>query len=360
MASIAIHPIKSVRQTRLLTNEQMLSVNRTDKQILSAMDEDTYEELVASWAYMCLKSKYEDVYQIGGTGDHGIDILAYTSISERKCDIYQCKHYQNSVTATTVFPEICKILYFVYLDEIPVPENYFIVAPKGLSTSLLKWFVKPESIKKEVKDNWNKYSKKITSKGSIGLSPELEIFIDCFDFFKFKFISQDKFISRIRENKHLYHQYFGFRKSDIERVNMDVPPKTTIEESTYISHLLNAYNEIEPYTSLENIDTSKFADHYARARKTFWKAESLRKISEDNSPGETDEFAEFMDDMELHVADVYEDDYENGLERNKKVISEAKKYTPKRARIISEEISSGEKMGVCYHLSNNNRLIWVK
>lgn len=360
MTSIAIHPIKSVKQTRTLTNEQMLSVNRTDKQILSAMDENTYEELVASWAYMCLKPKYEDVYQIGGAGDHGIDVLAYTSLSKKECDIYQCKHYQNSVTATIVFPEICKILYFAFLNEIPVPKNYFIVAPKGLSTSLLKWFVKPKSIKSEVKNNWNKYSKNITSKGSIALSPELETFIDGIDFHKFSFISQDNFICRIRENKHLYHQYFGFRKSDIERVNIDAPTRATIEESTYISHLLSAYNEIGPPTSLENIGTSKYAVHYARARKTFWITESLRKISEDNSPGETDEFAEFMDDMELHVADVYEDDYENGLERNKKVISEAKKYTPKRARIISDEISSGEKMGVCYHLSNNNRLIWVK
>ena len=83
-------------------------------------------------------------------------------------------------------------------------------------------------------------------------------------------------------------------------------------------------------------------------------------MSEENSPGDKDEFEEFKTDIEYHVADTYESEFENGFERNKAVIGDSKSFTPKSERIISGEISSREKIGACYHLSNDNRLIWVK
>lgn len=83
-------------------------------------------------------------------------------------------------------------------------------------------------------------------------------------------------------------------------------------------------------------------------------------MSEENSPGDTDEFGELKKDMYLHVSDIYEEDYSNALLRNKEVIKEAKNFLPKSDRIISGEIGPGEKMGLCYHLSNDNKLIWKK
>ena len=71
-------------------------------------------------------------------------------------------------------------------------------------------------------------------------------------------------------------------------------------------------------------------------------------MSEENSPGDKDEFEEFKTDIEYHVADTYESEFENGFERNKAVIGDSKSFTPR------------EKIGACYHLSNDNRLIWVK
>ncbi len=171
-------------------------------------------------------------------------------------------------------------------------------------------------------------------------------------------MSPDKFLEDLYENKHLYHQYFGVRLSDIVRVKMDVPKEVGQSEATYVSHLIDAYSESGEIDGLRSVAKSRFSDHFTRARKTFWIAESLRKISEDNSPGETDEFADFMEDMELHVADVYEEDYSTGLERNKEVIAEAKKYTPKASHIISGQIGAGENIGACYHPYNNDNLLW--
>lgn len=71
---------------------------RKDNEILSAMDEDTYEEFIATWAYYCVKNKaegYQDVLRIGGPGDGGMDVAAFYHQENRDCDIYQCKHYNS-------------------------------------------------------------------------------------------------------------------------------------------------------------------------------------------------------------------------------------------------------------------------
>ena len=62
-----------------LKEELLFTETRRALDILKTMDEDTYEELVASWAYWCLKKDYEDVMRIGGSGDKGIDVIAYYS-----------------------------------------------------------------------------------------------------------------------------------------------------------------------------------------------------------------------------------------------------------------------------------------
>lgn len=358
---LKISPIGPVERKHVLSPQQLFIQDRTEKEILFSMDEDTYEELVASWAFSCLRHKYCEVYRIGGAGDHGVDVLAKLS-SLNEFDIYQCKHYNNSLSASVVIPEVCKILYFIYLNEIPMPQNYFFVAPKSLNASMLKIVSQSESIRKEVLDNWSKYSCKISDKLDTKLTDNLKSFINKFEFSRFQVISPDGFLERLRENKNLYHQYFGVRRENIQRIETPIPKDVQGTEATYITHLVNAYNSVsdENVVTVDNISSTSFHRHFSRARECYWLAESLRKMSEENSPGDKDEFEEFKNDMEYHVADTYEGDYENGYERNKAVIADSKSFSPKSERIISGEISSGEKIGACYHLSNDNRLIWIK
>lgn len=81
---------------------------RKDNEILSAMDEDTYEEFIASWAYYCVKNKaegYQDVLRIGGPGDGGMDvavfyhqeieIVIYTNVSITTLPLVNLRFYQS-------------------------------------------------------------------------------------------------------------------------------------------------------------------------------------------------------------------------------------------------------------------------
>lgn len=353
--------ISKPKQNHTLSPQQMFLEKRTDTQILDNMDEDTYEELVSTWAYFCLKKKYQHTHRIGGAGDKGVDILAIKSMETRECDIYQCKHYQHSIAASVVLPEICKILYFIYIGELNMPNNYYMVAPKSLNPSLLKIYQNPNELKNKIISEWNRHSSKITSTSKIELTESLRNFIECFDFYKFQIISPDYFISSLRENIHVYNQYFGIHREDIKRIPIPTPDKISSKEAIYIQNLLDAYNEKRPcILTSESVLTSEYQKHFKRARDTFWLAESVRKISEDNSPGDSDEFAELKSDMFFQVADVYDEPHDSGLDKNREVLSEAKKFIPKTDRIISGEISAGEKVGVCYHLSNDNILKWVQ
>ena len=82
-------------------------------------------------------------------------------------------------------------------------------------------------------------------------------------------------------------------------------------------------------------------------------------MGEENCPGDEDEFEELKDDMEGHVADTYEGDYKDAYERVKAVTKTASTM-PKKDRIISGELGPRELKGVCYQLSNEDRLIWKK
>lgn len=100
----------------MLSNEERLRYDITPKERLALMDEDTYEELVAIWAFACLKSKYKDVYRIGGAGDKGRDVCAYIDLSEDKYDLYQCKHYKNALTYSDINIEFGKLIYYSFIQ----------------------------------------------------------------------------------------------------------------------------------------------------------------------------------------------------------------------------------------------------
>lgn len=369
--TMKIEILKEPENKHGLKGAALFNEHRTDKDILKAMDEDTYEELITSWAYWCLKKgkdrKYEDTFRIGGSGDGGIDVIAYYDISKRDCDIYQCKHYDHPVNRGDVIAELGKFLYHVHIGAINIPRNYYLMAPQSLSGPFQRIYSSPDNLKKEIKDSWNKdIASNIEAKKTIKLDESLSTFIDGFNFTIFKFVSPDKLIDDVhqRENRHVYFQYFGVRKDDVQRIKINTPVTHQDYEANYIQYLLDAYNDVKnkdiDHVTSENISDSGFARHFEFSRDEFWMAESIKKMSEENCPGDTDEFKELEKDMLHHIADTYEEKYTDALERVKAVTRHATTLPKKENRIISGELGPGELKGVCFQLSNKNELIWKK
>lgn len=84
---------------------------------------------------------------------------------------------------------------------------------------------------------------------------------------------------------------------------------------------------------------------------------SVKKMSQENCPGDTDEFKELENDMLHHVADTLDEKYDNSFERVKFVTKHATTLPKKENRIISGELGAGELKGVCFHLSNEEHIL---
>lgn len=352
-----------------LPEEELFNQTRNAFDILRTMNEGTYEELVASWAYWCLKdndgSKYEDVMRIGGTGDKGVDVIAYYSQKEKKCDIYQCKHYNHAIKRSELIVEIGKFLYYMSTGDLPIPVSYYLMALQGISPQFQPIYTDANKLKDEMVGNWDKCIASNIEEGKTHkLEGTLKDFIEGFDYSLFKLFSRDKFLRQIIESnkRFVYFQYFGYRKEFLRKIVKEKPVEPEEYEKVYIGHLLDAYNDVDEVSGInkDNVLDSAYGKHYEYARDQFWLAESIKKMSEENCPGDIDEFGELKDDMDAHVQDAYSEDYENAFKCVKAVTDKATSMPLKANRIISGELGTRERKGLCYHLSNENRLIWKK
>ena len=91
--SFEIHPLEKPKaeSPNMLPNDERINPNIVPLEKLRAMDEDTYEDVVAAWAYCCVNSEeYQQVYRVGGAGDKGRDVIAYIDRKNDIFDLYQC------------------------------------------------------------------------------------------------------------------------------------------------------------------------------------------------------------------------------------------------------------------------------
>lgn len=340
---------------------------RKDKDILFTMDEDTYEEFIATWAYYCVKNKaegYQDVLRIGGSGGGGMDVAAFYHQENRDCDIYQCKHYNSPINKSSILPELGKFLYHVFTSVLPCPRTYFLMAPKGLSAKFTHIYTNSGELKSTILKEWDEKISTHIEKGQVFANKgALKTFLQNFDYTIFKFYSPERIIEDLLDsrNRHVYTQYFGVRKEIMERKKIEVPMVLIDYEDNYIRHLLEAYTDANGnfVISKENVRLSKYQSHFKRSREEFWLAESIKKMSVENCPGDCDDFNELMNDMYYHVADIYEEEYDNAYCRLKAVTDKATSFV-KKERIISGELGSPELKGICFQLSNEDRLVWKK
>lgn len=366
---ITINPQSKPKGIYKLPESELFNQTKNAFDILRTMNDNTYEELVASWAYWCLKDndgrKYEDVMRIGGTGDRGIDVIAYYNQKENICDIYQCKHYNHPIRRSDVIAEIGKFMYYMSTGAIPVPESYYLMAPQGIGSHFMQIYGNATKLKKDIIDNWDKdIADNIEEDKQHLFEGRVKEFVEGFDYTRFKLFSPDRFLQQIveSEKRFVYFQYFGYHKEYLRKIVKSKPTELDDYEKVYITHLLNAYNDVKDVTGvdMDTVAGTTFGKHFEYARDQFWLAESIKKMSEENCPGDTDEFGELKDDMDAHVQDTYEEEYEDAFKRVKAVTDKATSMPLKANRIVSGELGTRERKGLCYHLSNENRLIWKK
>ncbi|MBY6269793.1 ABC-three component system protein [Parageobacillus thermoglucosidasius] len=333
----------------------------TPQQRIQVVSSEEFEQIVHEWAYDFLKKKYHAVYQLGGSGDKGRDIIAYIDDTKKLIDIYQCKHYQKPLTPSQYWVEFGKLCYYTFNGDYPVPKNYFIVASQGLGQDLKDYLEKPEKINQALIDNWDKYCRKgITQKKEVILEPKLLSYIQAFDFKIVQEISILRLLDEYSQTKWFKYRFGGGLK---KRPKAEKPPKTLDESERnlpYVIELLKAYSEHENtcFPTVESLNGNEYLkDHFQRQRVDYHSAQSLKRFSRDEFIDE-DPYTEAKEEIYSGVVDICLQDYKSGLIRVNTTLSEARKISLDGNEL--GKINPSDKSGMCHELVNEFRLKWVK
>lgn len=92
---------------------------------VKSYDDKEFELFIREWV-VSLKAGYQ-VRGFGGAGDKGRDVVAKDATG--RYFYYQCKHYDHPLYPSDMFPEFGKLVYYIYTNEIPAPNEYFILCP---------------------------------------------------------------------------------------------------------------------------------------------------------------------------------------------------------------------------------------
>jgi hypothetical protein len=331
-------------------------------QVVEVMPEDEYELYTMEWVYGYLKTKYTKVRIFAGAGDKGRDVVGY--YPDGKVDIYQCKHYDQKISPTTVYPELAKLVYYTYKKDYPVPEKYLMVAPKGCGPAVLDLIAKPAELRKKLIENWETHCRdKITKGSSIELTGEFKEYFEAFDFGVFGDVAPHELLEQHKQTP--YHVLrFGGGLKRYREIIPEAEPEIQNRELRYTSMLFDVYAQRlnSPVDSAEFLRAASehLFKHFGKQRNSFYSAESLEKFSRDNFPDAAPmPFEELKDEAENVLSTTLELNTEkSGYERLLLASQEIKRQNFS-ASPLSAEMKSIDKDGLCHHLANEERIKWI-
>lgn len=356
-------PIEEPKGTGRLSNLQTLqgaTIPAIDRvKLMSAND---YEDYVTEWAHGYLNKVYNSVVHLGGSGDKGRDVIGYLDEAKTECHYYQCKHYDEQLTPSSIFIEIGKLIYYTYTGVVILPIKHYFVAPQGEGPALHDLLLKPDDLRTALINNWgDKCESKITSKTKVILNEALLKYINEFDFSLFGSLQPLEMIDQHRQTK--YHSgRFGGGLTSSRKI---IPTAGNIIEDFelgYTTQLFEVYSEKEGTSITNKADLASNAElnqHFNESRDSFYSAESLRQLSRDNLPNGTDVFEDLKNEVHTTIRNTERMQHGNGYERllNCTQVAINGQYTSSPLHI---EIKAEDKEGTCHHLANENKVKWVK
>lgn len=324
-----------------------------------AMDEDSFEKFINEWLNACRLKKYENIQHVGGSGDKGRDIIA--TLSDGTLDYYQCKHYDNPLSPSEFYTEFGKLCYYTWKKDFPVPRRYYIVASHDLGPTLIDLIRNKENLKNGIMHNWDQYCKtKITRKGEIPLSNELENYINNFDFSIVEHIPIQKIIEEHIDT--IYGKIrFGGRSVKVTPVSPTEDVQK--EELPYVEALLEVYSEAlgTEISSVEDLQHTKYNEHFQRQRIDYYAIETIRRFVRDTLT-DSEDFKCLKNEIYAGIIDTHEQEYKNGLYRLTADLTQAVTVNTGKSLLDSHLhlIGVSEKKGTCHLLVNDKKLRWIK
>ena len=329
---------------------------------IKLMSPDEWEVLIEEWLETTKKYDSSKIERLGGSGDIGIDVIAFvTNPTENptnyKWDCYQCKRYDKPLAPSSMWIEFAKIIYYSFIKEYPVPQKYYLIGTNDIGTSLKKYFIDTKKLKDELKKQWKaKCEKEITKTTAVVLEGKFLAYFDKFDFSIFEKINPKIIVEGHKAHSNHLLRFGGGLPS---RIAIKIPSIETDEKLRYVEQLVKAYDSdsTSVIEEVEHIEGSKYDRHFKDSRKSFYKAEELRALTRDNLT--EDIFEEFKEDVYDGIINKSEEDFENGYKKVKEVESEASKIIID-SNPLTEACRPADKKGACHHLVNDEKISWIE
>jgi hypothetical protein len=305
---------------------------------------------------------YKKTMRFTGPGDMGRDVVGFLSDKsfDGPWDNYQCKRYGHKLQPGDIWVELGKLIYHTFRGEFQPPRIYFFAGSKDIGLALKKLLTNPALLRSELIANWDKHCKKqITGTNEIALDGALKAYLDGFDFTIFKPLSVVEMIG-VHSRTPYYIRRFG--AANIPARPKPDPPPAAVQatESRYVQQLLQAYadhlnvpvNDVKDLAQWPEIE-----EHFNRAREVFYHAESLRNFARDSV--DAGMFDAVTDEIYHGSVDTYAMKYPDALARIRSTVTQAGNLNP-NCNALCVRVQIQDKHGICHHLANSNRFVWVK
>ena len=345
----------------LLTNNDILiglPVPAIDR--LKIVSEEQFEDIIREWVAGYCQSKYIKVWRAGGAKDKGRDVVAIVDESGL-WDNFQSKHYDHPLMPSDIWLELGKLCYYTFSKAFTLPRKYVFVAPKGVGPTVGDLLLNPTQLKNNLLTEWDKKCKgEITKIFEIPLSDELKRHIESIDFSLFTFLDPQELIEQHKQTNYYAARFGGGLKL------REKPIVAAMSEAEmvlrYVEQLFEAYSDhlktnVQTITEL-NSHTELF-DHFNRQRECFYWAEALNEFSRDSLPTGNTCFEELKEEIFHGVVDTSNQTHANGYENVKKTTAIAVALNIQSSALLSVS-KTQDKIGICHHLANENKLTWVK
>ncbi len=328
---------------------------------LKIVSDTEFEDIIREWIAGYCTNKYLQIWRPGGAKDKGRDVIGI--IDETGAwDNYQSKHYDHPLMPSDIWQELGKLCYYTFINTYPLPRKYYFVSPQGVGPTVGDLLLKPDELKKQLMLIWDKVCKDgITDKKEIPMTDELKKHIESIEFSIFTFLDPQELIEQHKQTNYYAARFGGgLNKRRIR------PTIKTMEEDEmllrYVEQLFEAYadhlkNDIK--TIGELAPHSELLSHFNRQRECFYWADALDQFSRDSLEPRNTCFADLKEEIYHGVVDTSNSSSASGYENVIKTTQEATKLNLQSNALISVAYTQ-DKIGICHHLANEDKLIWVK
>ncbi|CDG96044.1 conserved hypothetical protein [Xenorhabdus bovienii str. puntauvense] len=321
-------------------------------------DDEEWEKFVHDWLIVCKSNIYPWNERIGGAGDKGRDVIGFKTDpnnSDYAWDNYQCKLYSKRLSFSDVVVEFGKLIYFTMIDDYPVPDTYFFVAPYDLSTALSNLLKNSNNLREKIRKVWDQsIASKISSKKVILLDDQLNDYITGFDFSIFYSLPLSRILNDIF-NTHLYFKYFN-ELYVVRKIPTEVPVYDPSKEAVYVSALIDVYAEHSKaiYSSFSDLP-DPYNRHFNNSRNEFYFASSLEVFMREVF--KEDNFRVLKSYIASSIEPLLYEDYDSSFKKCNEVLKHAT-LTSISHSILSNLCEVPDRKGVCHHLINDGEISW--